>query len=199
MSHYTHGVLVSKEWVDELTEQIHELRLWMMDPCNIDDVIEGIADVLVAKHHDYGEENLVEFGELGILVRSSDKVARLKNLLDKKGIVNGESREDTWKDLAGYAIQALILMKRTKQQSIASTSKIDVFEIRRNRLIRGFCPDCGEGVLLRHQQWDRLAVNLFCSARCGFDADVDVFDLDCDTIEVIHKLAGREAVEEQLL
>ncbi len=193
------GTAVSKEWIDELTEELRDLRLWMVDPCHIDDVIEGIADVLVEKHHDYGEQNLVEFGELGILVRASDKVARLKNLLDKNGIVKDESREDTWRDLAGYAIQALILMKRITLRSSASTPEVDIFELRRNRLIRGFCPDCGEGVLLRRQQWDRLSVNLFCSERCGFDVDVDLFDLDCDTTEVIHRLAGREAVEEQKL
>jgi len=194
MNNCKHDALVSKEWLDELTEELHDLRAWLFNPANVDDTIEEIADMLVSKHHDYGEENLVEFGELGILVRASDKIARLKNLLDKKGVVNGERREDTWRDLAGYAIQALILMKRTK-----CIPKVDLFELRRNRLIRGYCPDCGEGVLLRRQQWDKLQVNLFCSARCGFDADVDVFDLDCDTTEVIHRLAAREAVEEQKL
>ncbi len=194
MSPYTNGVLVSQEWMNDLSDQLHDLRLWLIDPCNIDDVLEGIADTLVEKHHDYGEENLAAFGELGVLVRASDKVARLKNLLDKKGMVVNESREDTWQDLAGYAIQALILMKKN-----TSIPKVDIFELRRNRLIRGFCPDCGEGVLLRRQQWDTLVVNLFCSEHCGFEANVDFFDIDNDTTEVIHKLAGREAVEEQKL
>ena len=74
-------VSVSKEWMDELSDQLHELRLWLSNPSNVDEMLEEIADMLVEKHHDYGEENLASFGELGILVRSSDKVARLKNLL----------------------------------------------------------------------------------------------------------------------
>lgn len=186
--------LVSKQWYEELTDEIRDLRLWLLNPANVDDTVESIADMLVEKHHDYGEDNLTAFGEYGILVRSSDKIARLKNLIEKPAMVQ-ERREDTWRDLAGYAVQALILMKRN-----TSTPKVDLFEIRKNRLIRGFCPDCGKGVLLRRQTWDVDPIVMQCSEKCGFSVTLDLPMLDAaSTTELIHCLAGREAIREQLL
>jgi hypothetical protein len=78
---------------------------------------QGLAQVslelqamLAKKHHDYGVDNLKKFGEFGILVRCSDKVERLNNIL-KSGAAVAETKEDTWLDLAGYAIQALMMAK----------------------------------------------------------------------------------------
>ncbi len=66
-----------------------------------------LAELLVKKQKDYGHGNINDFGELGILVRANDKIARLKNL-QNKGAVN-ESKSDSWWDLAGYSILALML------------------------------------------------------------------------------------------
>lgn len=41
--------------------------------------------------------------EVGILVRMSDKITRIGNLLNKEADVNNESIEDTLLDLANYA------------------------------------------------------------------------------------------------
>ena len=49
----------------------------------------------------------------------------------------------------------------------------NMFEIRKNRLIRGHCPDCGEGVLLRESLW---AVHLRCSDHCGFETG-DLYEM----------------------
>ena len=38
------------------------------------------ALVFAKKQHDYGPGNISSFGEVGVLVRVSDKIARLKNL-----------------------------------------------------------------------------------------------------------------------
>ena len=76
----------------------------------LDDVLASLRATILAKHHDYGSKNLLEFGEYGVLVRASDKVARLKNLLENGDPkVEEEKLADTWMDLAGYAIQALAL------------------------------------------------------------------------------------------
>jgi hypothetical protein len=123
---------------------------------------------------------------MGILVRSTDKVSRLKNLLEKPGRT-GETRLDTWRDLAGYALQALILLKKVE----------DFFDLRRARLLRGFCPDCGSGALLRLQTWHETTTKIFCSNNCGFEVDVSLREIQMDTTEVIHRLAAREAVREQ--
>ena len=75
------------------------------------DVAEEIACLLDRKSQDYGTENIKKFGSYGVLVRVSDKVERLINLSRKEGQVNFESVEDSWKDIAGYAILALIELR----------------------------------------------------------------------------------------
>lgn len=83
----------------------------MKEPKTFEDACRQIADEVVelvnAKQHDYGKENVLAFGELGLLVRSNDKIARLKNLRGKEGVT--EPRIDAWQDLAGYAILALMV------------------------------------------------------------------------------------------
>ena len=75
-------------------------------------VAEEIACLLDNKRHDYGTENIKKFGAKGCLVRVSDKVERLINL-----VWNGdcqphfESLEDTWEDIAGYAVLALMELR----------------------------------------------------------------------------------------
>ncbi len=72
-------------------------------------VAESIANLIVSKQKDYGTGNILAFGADGILVRVSDKVERLKNLRGK-GAMN-EPQTDSWRDLAGYSILALMLEK----------------------------------------------------------------------------------------
>ena len=64
--------------------------------------------LLSSKQHDYGYDNIAAFGHLGILIRCSDKAARLDNLKGKDAPVN-ESVTDTYYDLCGYAIIAGML------------------------------------------------------------------------------------------
>jgi hypothetical protein len=71
-------------------------------------VTNKLKNLLRSKHADYGSENLLRFGLFGIIVRMYDKLARLENLQNKKNKVN-ETIRDTLLDLAGYAIQAIIL------------------------------------------------------------------------------------------
>ena len=72
-------------------------------------VASEIAELVINKQHDYGHENILAFGELGLIIRTNDKIARLKHLVNKEGIT--EPRLDAWKDIAGYAIIALMLDK----------------------------------------------------------------------------------------
>lgn len=71
---------------------------------------EKVADLLVKKDQDYGADNIKRHGTLGVLVRMDDKLARLTNLLNADK-VNNEAIEDTWEDLAGYAIIGYLLTK----------------------------------------------------------------------------------------
>lgn len=68
---------------------------------------QEIATLLDKKRTDYGPENIKRFGSYGVLIRVSDKVERLINLAKRDKSPNFESLEDTWKDIAGYAILAV--------------------------------------------------------------------------------------------
>jgi|TARA_R100001443_G_scaffold17795_4_gene28345 hypothetical protein len=59
--------------------------------------------ILDQKQQDYGSDNISLSGELGVIVRSQDKICRLKNLLGKEK-VNHESVSDSWMDLANYGL-----------------------------------------------------------------------------------------------
>lgn len=92
-------------------------------PATWNDAVRGIfADqfaLMVRKQADYGPGNISEFGELGVLVRLSDKLERLKHLLlarDDAGRVVfrpgdplNESVDDTYRDVLNYALIALML------------------------------------------------------------------------------------------
>lgn len=71
-----------------------------------------IADLIISKQHDYGHGNILAFGEFGVLVRVSDKLERLKNLHHLGDCPENETIEDTWRDLAGYALIALMLGRK---------------------------------------------------------------------------------------
>lgn len=77
------------------------------------------------KNNDYGGEsdpwkNFREFGELGILVRMSDKWARIKSALQEKRElqVSDETVEDTIKDLAVYSIILLIWRRANRREGV---------------------------------------------------------------------------------
>jgi hypothetical protein len=71
--------------------------------------LEFLKQTLMQKRHDYGPGNLSRHGELGILVRISDKFERLNTLVMAGAEPNFESIDDTWLDIAGYATLALML------------------------------------------------------------------------------------------
>ena len=57
-----------------------------------------------ARHLKYGRLNISMFGEVGCVVRSGDKVARLAEFyLHGKHQASDESIEDSWFDLMNYA------------------------------------------------------------------------------------------------
>ena len=88
-------------------------------------VIDKMLDLTVLfdrKQHDYGPDNIAGFGDFGALVRASDKVARLRNLYGKsviqakaqwaRGFLTipyNETIDDSWGDLAVYAVIALVV------------------------------------------------------------------------------------------
>ena len=70
-----------------------------------------VSETLIEKHKEYGVDNILIFKEQGLVVRVWDKVSRLKNIVWK-----GQSPsilEDTWKDMAGYAMIGMMLQRGT--------------------------------------------------------------------------------------
>ena len=75
------------------------------------EIYEELADILVTKQRDYGKLNIWNSpgGAInGIMVRMSDKMERLKNLIYNSQDPNHESIEDSFIDIANYAVIALM-------------------------------------------------------------------------------------------
>lgn len=76
-------------------------------------ILVEVESLLVKKQMDYGTGNILAFGGLGLIVRVSDKAARLENLRKRgKGpVVEDETVEDTLLDLVGYSILGMMLAR----------------------------------------------------------------------------------------
>jgi hypothetical protein len=88
----------------------------MKDPKYLDEsfelVCKKLLEIFIKKHKDYGKGNILDTGELGILFRISDKVNRLKHLLNNcKNKPENETIDDNWEDIAVYAVIALLYRK----------------------------------------------------------------------------------------
>lgn len=79
------------------------------------DLTNELAGLLLRKHHDYGPKNISQSpgGPInGLRVRMWDKIARINNLVDNSNHKpNYESLEDSFKDLANYAIIGLMVQR----------------------------------------------------------------------------------------
>lgn len=77
-------------------------------------ITSELVDLLCSKAIDYGEYGTYKFGEEGILIRLSDKVDRLINIRNREVAVKDETIEDTWLDIAGYALLALVERRKKR-------------------------------------------------------------------------------------
>lgn len=88
----------------------------MKEPKYLDEAFERVTaellQMFIKKHRDYGKGNILDTGELGIAFRTSDKLNRLKHLLANNKNPANESIEETWIDIAVYAVIA-VLYKRS--------------------------------------------------------------------------------------
>ena len=82
-------------------------------------VNDEVLQMFLKKHKDYGKGNILSIEELGIAMRIIEKVERLKHLLIKPGQADpaNESIEETWVDIATYAVIA-ILFRRGQFQNL---------------------------------------------------------------------------------
>jgi hypothetical protein len=83
-------------------------------PYNHNDMVE----LLCRKQHDYGHQNINNFGILGLAVRMCDKIARIKNLVSRGSHGVNEPLEDSYRDIVGYATIAVMYHEGTFQYKL---------------------------------------------------------------------------------
>ena len=82
-----------------------------------DTVSAELLEMFLKKHRDYGKGNILANKELGIAMRVSEKVERLKHLLMTGNQPTNEQIEETWVDIGVYSIIA-VLYRRGWFQSL---------------------------------------------------------------------------------
>lgn len=85
----------------------------------IHNISDGIVQLLVSKRKDYKNSfDLIweEMGMISVIVRLKDKIARLYNLWENEDDPAYESIEDTFMDIAGYALLSLRMIRHDKKE-----------------------------------------------------------------------------------
>ena len=81
---------------------------------DVNDIAFELVQLLLQKHKDYGPKNINQspYGAIqGLVVRMWDKIARIVNLTSNKRHAENEPLEDSFKDLANYAIIGLMVQR----------------------------------------------------------------------------------------
>lgn len=76
-------------------------------------VLEELLQMFLKKHKDYGKGNILSVRELGIALRVTEKIERIKHLLMQQNAPANESIDETWTDIAVYAVLAKLLRNGT--------------------------------------------------------------------------------------
>jgi hypothetical protein len=87
----------------------------MSDVSSLDEAYKQVElellQLFIKKHKDYGKGNILSVKELGIALRISEKIERIKHLLMQTNAPANESIEETWMDIGVYAIIAILLRR----------------------------------------------------------------------------------------
>jgi hypothetical protein len=104
----TDGYLTDSDNYSALIKR--EVRL----EAHLSNTMAELAELLLSKHKDYGPKNISQApgGALnGLRVRMHDKSARINHLIDNNASPQHESLEDSFKDMANYAIIGLLVLR----------------------------------------------------------------------------------------
>lgn len=96
---------------DECHEKGYSINWELNKDVLFNSVANEIANTLSRKNHDYGDsfhKIYSEFGDLSTYIRLTDKIGRLKTLINKEAKVKNEPIEDAYRDIAGYCILTLV-------------------------------------------------------------------------------------------
>jgi len=87
----------------------------MSTPKYLDEAFEQICkemkQIFIDKHKDYGKGNIMSIKEMGISLRLTEKIERLKHLLASSKEPKNESLDETWIDIGVYGIIGLLYRK----------------------------------------------------------------------------------------
>jgi len=72
---------------------------------------QTVIDTVIRKQRDYGKENILRFGQLGLEVRVHDKLARLEHLAMTGARPENETVFDTVLDLVGYSVLGILVAR----------------------------------------------------------------------------------------
>jgi hypothetical protein len=78
------------------------------------EIMDELYDLMISKHTDYGPTNISKSpgGPLnGLRVRMHDKMARINNLVESGAGAQHEPLEDSFKDLANYAVIGMMVLR----------------------------------------------------------------------------------------
>jgi len=67
-----------------------------------------VLRTVIGKQRMYGHGNISRFGTPGLVIRLNDKLERLKNIQKHDGPVLFEPLNDTWLDICGYSVIAVM-------------------------------------------------------------------------------------------
>ena len=99
-------------------EDLKEL-VWLEKPVDkfdldVYEIMDELYDLMLSKHADYGPTNISNSpgGPLnGLRVRMWDKMARINNLVENGAGAQNEPLEDSFKDLANYAVIGMMVLR----------------------------------------------------------------------------------------
>ena len=99
-------------------EDLKEL-VWLEKPIDkfdldVYEIMDELYDLMLSKHADYGPTNISNSpgGPLnGLRVRMWDKMARINNLVENGAGAQNEPLEDSFKDLANYAVIGMMVLR----------------------------------------------------------------------------------------
>lgn len=82
------------------------------------EITDEILKVLEDRNERYGDNNLLSYGLLGLIIRISDKLSRIINQISDDSLLTDEEKysiiEDQLVDISGYSINGLRLMKENR-------------------------------------------------------------------------------------
>lgn len=84
-----------------------------MNENQLRDLTEEIILLLLQKNEDYGSASF-DLGLNGNMVHLWDKIKRYRNLIENNKAPNNETIEDTIKDIIGYGLIGLYMIRHKK-------------------------------------------------------------------------------------